>query len=111
MKTKINAILLILILSVAGCSRNLTPVPEPADIVMTTKSLELVKADNAFTFNLFNKIPDSQGHNVMVSPLSISLALSMALNGADGSTKTDMITALGLNGLTVDEINQVYADL
>jgi serpin B len=111
METTINAILLVLILSVGGCSRDVAPVPEPADIVMTPKSLQLVKADNAFTFSLFNKIPISSGKNVMVSPLSISLALSMTLNGADGTTKTDMINTLGFNDLSVDEINQVYLDL
>ena len=111
MKTKTNTILLILVLTLAGCSHNLTPEPDPVDIVMTTKSLQLVKTNNAFTFNLFKAIPESQGKNVMVSPLSISLALSMTLNGADGSTKTDMVNALGLNDLSVDDINQVYLDL
>lgn len=111
MKTEIKAILLVLILSVVGCSNNLAPIPEPVDIVMTPKSMQLVKADNAFTFNLFKKLPNSEGRNIMVSPLSISLALSMALNGADGTTKTDMINSLGLNGLSVEEINQVYSEL
>lgn len=111
MKTKISAILLVLFLSIGGCSSDVAPIPEPEDIVMTTKSLQLVKADNIFTFNLFKKIPDSTGKNVMVSPLSISLALSMALNGAEGTTKTDMINALGLSGLSVDEINQIYSEL
>ena len=82
METTINAILLVLILSVGGCSRDVAPVPEPEDIVMTPKSLQLVKADNTFTFSLFKKIPVSPGKNVMVSPLSISFALSITLNGA-----------------------------
>lgn len=111
MKTKAGAVLLIAILSVCGCSKNQEPIPVPEDIVMTQKSIQLVKADNTFTFNLFNKIPDSGGANVMVSPLSISLALSMTLNGAEGTTKSDMISALGLSGLSVDEINQVYSEL
>lgn len=112
MKTKISVILQVLFLIItAGCSKNTVPVPEPEDIVMTTKSLQLVKAGNDFTFNLFKALPISQGKNVMVSPLSISLALSMTLNGAEGTTKTDMINALGLSGLSVDEINQVYLDL
>lgn len=111
MKTTMNIVLLVVMLPVAGCKSNLTPAPEPVDIVMTAKSLQLVNADNNFTFNLFKAIPESQGKNVMVSPLSISLALSMTLNGAEGTTKTDMITALGLNGLSVDEINQTYFDL
>ncbi len=111
MKIRTNAIFLILILFIASCSKDPTPVPDPEDIVMTTKSLQLVKADNTFTFNLFNALPESRGKNVMVSPLSISLALSMTLNGADGSTKTDMINAMGLKDLSVDEINHVYLDL
>ena len=111
MKTKTNTILLVLVLTLAGCSHNLTPEPYPVDIVMTPKSLQLVKTNNAFTFSLFKAIPESRGKNVMVSPLSISLALSMTLNGADGTTKTDMIDALGLNDLSVDDINQVYSDL
>lgn len=111
METKINAILLIMVLSVAGCSNSVEPVPVPADIVMTPKSLQLVKSDNTFTFNLFRQIPSTSGKNMMVSPLSISLALSMTLNGADGTTKSDMINALGLSDLSVNEINQVYSDL
>jgi serpin B len=111
MKTKISAFLLVLILSFNGCSNNMAPDPVIEDIILTQKSIQLIKADNNFTFSLFKKIPDSPGKNVMVSPLSISLALSMALNGAGGTTKTDMINALGLTGLSVDEINQVYSDL
>ena len=111
MKNKIYTIVLVLGFSLAGCSNRVESDPVPGDIVMTQKSLQLVSADNSFTFSLFKKLPDSKGHNVMVSPLSISLALSMALNGAEGDTKSSIISALGLNGLTVDEINQIYFDL
>jgi len=111
MKTKITSILLFILLLVAGCSKNSDPVPIPADIVLTPKSAQLVNSNNTFTFNLFRKTIESQGQNTMVSPLSISLALSMTLNGAAGTTKTDMINALGLNGLSVAEINQIYLDL
>ena len=110
-KTKISVIAMVLASFNAGCHNNTMPKPEPGNIVMTRKLLNLVKAGNAFTFNLFSKIPDSQGHNVLISPLSISLALSMTLNGADGSTKSNIINTLGLNGLSVDEISQIYFDL
>lgn len=107
------AIILVLALLMFGCTKNVDPAidPIPGDIVLSQKSSELVNADNAFTFNLFNKITPEAGKNVMVSPLSISLALSMALNGAETTTRTDMINAMGFNGLTVDEINQIYLDL
>jgi len=44
----------------------------------------------------------------MISPLSVSLALAMTYNGADGDTKEAMEKTLELNGLTVDEINENY---
>ena len=111
LKTKILVIVMVLAFFNAGCHNTIVPDNNPGNIVMTQKSLNLVKADNTFTFKLLSKIRDSQGHNVMVSPLSISLALSMALNGAEGSTKSDMINALGLDGLSIGEINQIYSDL
>ena len=111
MTTKISTLFTILVLVSTGCHHNMGTEPVPKDIVMTPKSLSLVSAGNSFTFNLFSKIPDSQGHNVMVSPLSISLALSMTLNGAAGSTKDSIINTLGLTGLSLDEINQTYLDL
>jgi len=111
MKSNLNILIVALTFCFIGCSNNVGTDPVPEDIVMTQKSTSLVSAGNTFTFNLLKKLPDSQGHNVMVSPLSISLAFSMALNGAGGSTKDAIINSLGLTGLSVDEINQIYLDL
>ncbi len=111
MKTKITTVIMVLIFCATGCSNSVGPDPVPGNIVLTQKSASLVSAGNSFTFSLLKKIPDSQGHNLLVSPLSISLAFSMALNGAEGTTKSDIISTLGLEGLTVDEINQIYFDL
>jgi len=47
----------------------------------------------------------------MISPLSVSLALAMTYNGADGDTKVAMEKILELYGLTVDEINENYKTL
>jgi serpin B len=35
----------------------------------------------------------------------------MTLNGAETTTKTDMINTMGFKGFSVDEINQIYLDL
>jgi serine protease inhibitor len=47
----------------------------------------------------------------MVSPLSVSLALAMTYNGADGETKTAMEKTLKVYGLTPEDINTSYRDL
>ena len=111
MKTYNFSIILVLMMVFSGCTKDITPDPVIGDIVLTQKSAELISADNSFTFKLLNQIPVTSGKNVMVSPLSISLALSMALNGAETTTKTSMINTLGFSGLSVDEINQIYLDL
>lgn len=49
--------------------------------------------------------------NVIVSPLSASMALGMALNGANGATFDEMRSALGFDSLAQDEINDAYGDL
>ena len=70
---------------------------------------ELIEANNSFGFNIFQKLheekPDS---NIFISPLSISTALTMTLNGADGETKTQMHNTLELEGLSLDEVNNAY---
>lgn len=46
--------------------------------------------------------------NTLLSPLSISAALAMTANGADGKTLEEMEKVIG-NGLTIDEINDYMA--
>ena len=47
----------------------------------------------------------------MISPFSISSALSMNLNGASGKTFEAMQKALRLNGKTLEQINDTYLKL
>ncbi len=77
------------------------------------KSAQLIDADNQFGLELFRKVAGKAGanDNTMISPLSISLALSMTYNGAAGETKTDMAKALKLNGLTPEQINNSHQAL
>ena len=46
--------------------------------------------------------------NLLISPLSISAALAMTANGADGETKAEMEKVLG-SGLTLDQLNEYMA--
>ena len=60
----------------------------------------LAEADNAFTFDVFGKArADLATKNAVLSPLSVSLALSMTLAGARGETATELAKALHLDGL------------
>ena len=101
--------LLILLLGYS-CEKTKDEEPGPTEINLTEKGKILVEADNLFGINLFKEVlkAEEPEKNVMISPLSVSLALAMTYNGADGDTKEAMEKTLELSGLTVDEINENY---
>ena len=77
-----------------------------------TAEQKIVSSSEIFGFKLFKKINSFQKDtNIFISPLSISMALGMTLNGANGATNDSIKTLLELNGLTETEINQSYQSL
>ena len=72
----------------------------------------VVTANTQFGFNLFDEIRKTeQDENIFISPLSVSLALAMTLNGAAGETEQAMTNTLQLQGLDAEVINVGYAGL
>ncbi|MDD3626659.1 MAG: serpin family protein [bacterium] len=62
---------------------------------------------NKFGFDLFNNILETDGiKNTFISPASISIALSMVINGADKETYEAMHETLQFKNLKLDEINE-----
>lgn len=88
---------------------NLNPKPIPVD----TKTTELIQNNNQFGLNLFKKVASQvKGDtNVMISPLSATLALSMTYNGTAGTTKTAFENTLNYSSLTTSDINQSIENL
>lgn len=109
--SKYSAFALLLTFFLMGCAKNITPGNEAGKIVLNEKSAKLVRAGNDFSFALLNKCLDGTAENRMISPLSVSTALSMTLNGAAGTTLEGIQKTLGLTGLTIDEINKNYQQL
>jgi len=111
---KLAAVFIIFTLMAMSCSKSEEELPnEPVPINLTQDQVALIESGNSFAFDIFMKILGSAGENenVMISPLSISYALSMTLNGADGATRDSMLKALRMNGITPDEINDSYKNL
>jgi serine protease inhibitor len=61
---------------------------------------------NDFGFGLLHAVTDGRGQNVIVSPLSVSLALAMTYNGAAGDTRTAIAKTLGAASLTDRAFNR-----
>lgn len=73
---------------------------------------KIAESGSQFGLNVFKQINlNSQNSNLFISPIGISMVLSMALNGANGSTYTAMRNTLGFDGLTLEEINSNYQSL
>jgi serine protease inhibitor len=94
----------------SGPTQPLGPIDLPRDLDPHEQAV--VEAGNEFAFDLFGVLasahPDS---NVFISPISVSMALGMAVNGAEGETYQQMVEALGLSTLTLDQINASYQGL
>jgi serpin B len=86
---------------------------EPVQIELTAKQADLVKSENTFSFDIFKEVLKSSGEseNILISPLSISFALSMTTNGANGPTLDSMLEAMRVKNLTVDDLNVSYKNL
>ena len=72
-------------------------------------SPDFIKAMNDFSWNLADVMDEKNG-NMMISPASVFLALTMTLNGADGQTREDMAAALSASGLSLEDINKAARD-
>ncbi|OYV86255.1 MAG: hypothetical protein B7Z63_04300 [Ignavibacteriae bacterium 37-53-5] len=95
-----------------GCSHSVSPTNGQKNLNLTTIEKRVVSASGSFALDLFGKVAEQvRGKNFFMSPLSVSMALAMTLNGASGQTYDDMQKTLGLEGLSNDEINQSYRNL
>ena len=104
----------------AACASSTDPAPNtPGSTLdqlpraLTAGEQKVIGATNAFSIALFRRLsaanPDS---NVFASPLSASMALGMAMNGASGTTYDEMRATLGFGAsATESEIGESYKSL
>lgn len=72
----------------------------------------LLNANNEFAFKLFTQtVQEDENKNVFISPFSVSMALSLLYNGADGETQRQMAEVLELQDLKLIDVNQSYQRL
>lgn len=110
----LSVIFLLFTLTFMSCNKANEDLPtKPVPIDLTQNQVSLIESGNAFAFDIFSRVLASAGanENVMISPLSISYALSMTLNGANSSTRDAMLEALRINGISIDALNNSYKNL
>ena len=93
----------------AACSSddNGPGAPEIKEIPLNATEKEMAEVSPNFAIDLLQAVDATIENNekFVVSPLSASMALSMAMNGAQGETYNQMAEALSFGDYSLDEIN------
>jgi len=112
---KLIAVSLFTAIAMVSCNKDQEPVypDSPQPVQFSQLQYDIVEADNQFSLDIFRKVLeyDTDNENIMISPLSISFALSMTANGANGTTRDSMMDVLGFSGMTLEDVNSSYYDL
>ncbi len=83
---------------------------QQARALVAQQDAPFVNAQMAFALDLFQRtVKDNEGENVLVSPMSLSLALAMTANGGVGETLRQMERLLG-QGMSISELNVAFRD-
>lgn len=106
-------------IALTSCSSSTGPDsgPEAALITelpreLTASEVEILRASNEFGFELLRQVHASDpGENSFLSPLSASMALAMALNGAAEGTFEAIRQTLGFQEIELEDINASYRSL
>ena len=77
------------------------------DIELTDAEKQLAGQSADFSIRLLQAANNTFTDNsqIVLSPLSASMALSMVSNGAAGETQEEILNALGFNGFTAEDVN------
>jgi serpin B len=98
-----------------ACESGDGPNPDRDQALREIRKVSTAFKDNAndFAFELFQKVfhEEEEAENIMISPLSVHIALGMLANGADGNTRQQLVEALRLEGFTEAEANAFYRAL
>jgi serpin B len=104
-------------LALAACGSDPTGSSQPIERLPRSLSVteqHIASSTTDFGIDLLRRVhAEGKSDNIMLSPLSASMALGMTLNGAGagGETYGGMARALKLDGLSEDAINRSYRDL
>ena len=104
---------LLSIFNLTGCSikisaQDLTEGYEPESVNKREPDKAFIDSQMDFSVNLFKVTANNEGENILISPLSVGLALAMTANGADNQTRSEM-EALLCEGFGIQSLNEYFS--
>lgn len=108
---KSTSFFLVIIFLIIACDKDAPIKPKVPDI--TAQHKNLVESSNSFGLELMKAVHQEEeaNKNIIISPLSVSTALSMLLNGTKENTKSQIFDALQVSNQDLEANNQIYRDL
>mgnify|MGYP004443866369 CR=1 len=105
----------IIMISMVGCSdldiKRDNKLYYRGEVKLTENQLKLSKNTANFSFGVLAQMAkENKDNDICFSPLSLQYALSMLANGAAGTTRQEILDAMGFKKSTIDEVN-VYNSL
>jgi len=82
-----------------------------ADAHADAVSEEIVGANTRLGLNIFEKLAIGQKENIMISPLSISIAMAMTANGTENEALAEMKEVLGYGEMELPAVNEQFEEL
>ena len=112
MKSVQRSLYAMLVVALAACSEDPVAIPRETPREFTFSEARLADASVTFGLKFYREVAAGESApNLMLSPLSASLALGMTMNGAEGETYDAMRTSLGFGTLSEAEVNEAYKGL
>ena len=87
--------------------------PQPTVCPTEESLVHIVSASTNNAFPLFSEVDaiTDKNENYTISPLSLSEALAIASNGANGDTRKQIAEIIGVNGMSKETVNETFNSL
>ncbi|MCD6117869.1 serpin family protein [bacterium] len=95
-----------------SCDRVFSPFQSPTTRPFTQMEKKIAESTADFSMKIFSGITSvPSDSNIFISPISISYALAMAANGAEGTTREEILNTLGFGNMAIDDVNKSFHSL
>ena len=104
-------ILAVLVLLAASCDKFGEQNNPYKELEVPTKATKFVEDGNAFSFEFIDRINSLDKKDYLISPLSMQFLLGMILNGAQGTTASEICNVLGYGAGETEAVNEYVHSL
>lgn len=99
--------IILMVIMLQSCDKSSTEIPYNDEPNVTTTATQIAEGNQILGWNLlYQELADNQDKNVIISPLSIQIALHMAANGAKGATLDEILKVIGCENCDPKSINE-----